>query len=155
MYELKCDYFNSLYDPNNIKQVLHRCGAEGLTLAEVVMEPVDEALLELVDVADQHGGEVGVAEVRGAAVRSWVRIWVKEDTKAAVLRKMSSAAVTREADSTTSQNRRCFRGALADPKNIHPCIEVLSQKLTNIFIFSYKYICYLCTANAYKQTYER
>ena len=68
MYELKGDYFNSLYDPNNIKQVLHRCGAEVLTLAEVVMEPVDEALPELVDVADQHGGEVGVAEVRGAVL---------------------------------------------------------------------------------------
>ena len=70
MYELKCDYFNSLYDPNNIKQVLHRCGPEGLTLAEVVMEPVDETLLELVDVADQHRGEVGVAEVRGAVLGS-------------------------------------------------------------------------------------
>ena len=70
MYELKGDYFNSLYDPNNIKQVLHRCGPEGFTLAEVVMEPVDETLLELVDVADQHGGEVGVAEVRGAVLGS-------------------------------------------------------------------------------------
>ena len=34
------------------------------------MEPVDEALLELVDVADQHRGEVGVAEVRGAVLGS-------------------------------------------------------------------------------------
>ena len=150
MYELKGDYFNSLYDPNNIKQVLHRCGAEGLTLAEVVMEPVDEALLELVDVADQHGGEVGLAEVRGAVLGPDLGEGghegggVEEDEQR---RGHEGGGQHHQPEQALLQR------SIGRPEkypSMHRSAFTKVDKHFHIFIK-----IYLCTANAYKQTYER